>query len=105
MIEALTRRAVLIPIAETMTAAVTILRHGDDAVARDLIPRVASGEAIVVPSVLEADDRFDGVQAAVDGGRLTGEKYFVDYAQVATHHLAAARELPPSEKTHSFPKD
>jgi alkylation response protein AidB-like acyl-CoA dehydrogenase len=92
LIQALSRRAVLIPIAETMGSAVTILRYGDRATAADLIPRIAAGEVIVVPAVLEASDRFDDVQAEAAGGRLSGEKFFVDYAQSATHHLVAARE-------------
>ncbi len=92
LIEALARRAVLIPVAETMAAALTILRHGEAATTRDIIPRVVSGEVIVVPAVLEADDRFDDVRMEVSaGGRLSGEKYFVDYGQNATHHLVAAK--------------
>src|SRR5581483_3532144 len=34
----------------------------------------------------------DVVSTEVRDGRLQGEKFFVDYAQQATHHLVAARE-------------
>lgn len=92
LIEELSKRAVLIPIMETMAAALTIQRFGDAAQTRDVIAGVLAGDTIVVPAVLEAADRFDAIGAEVRGdGRLWGEKYFVDYGQVATHHLVAAR--------------
>jgi alkylation response protein AidB-like acyl-CoA dehydrogenase len=92
LVETLTRRAVLIPIVEVMTAAVTLQRHADRAVAQDLIPRVISGEAIVVPAIVETSGRPDAIAAEVHAGHLTGEKWYVDYGQQATHHLVAARE-------------
>jgi alkylation response protein AidB-like acyl-CoA dehydrogenase len=92
LVEALSRRAVLIPIAETMTAALTLLHHGEGSTAAEIIPRVVTGEVIIVPAVLETNDRFDDVRLAASGGRLRGEKSFVDYAQQATHHLVAAVE-------------
>ncbi|MBI2760434.1 MAG: acyl-CoA/acyl-ACP dehydrogenase [Chloroflexi bacterium] len=92
LVEALSRRAVLVPIAETMAAALTILRHGDAGTAADIVPRVVSGEVIVVPAVLEANDRLNDLRLEVRDGRLSGDKYFVDYARAATHHLVAAND-------------
>jgi alkylation response protein AidB-like acyl-CoA dehydrogenase len=92
VVETLARRAVLVPVAETMAAALTILRHGDASVESDILPRIATGEAIVVPAVLEASDRFGDINVQVAGGKISGEKYFVDYAQAATHHLVAAKD-------------
>lgn len=93
LIEELARKAALIPIAETMAAAVTIQKFADGALARDIIPRVVAGQAIVVPAVLDANDKFDDIRMEVTAdGKLTGEKYFVDYGQNATHYLVAANK-------------
>lgn len=88
LIEALTRRAVLIPIHEAMTAAVTMQRFGTGE--QELIARVISGDAIPVPAVVERSGKLGEVSATVANGRLSGEKAFVDYARQATHHLVAA---------------
>src|SRR5437588_13071347 len=58
LIEELTRKAVLIPIKECMAAGMTIAQHGDAALAAEILPRIAGGEAIVVPAVLEQSDQF-----------------------------------------------
>jgi alkylation response protein AidB-like acyl-CoA dehydrogenase len=89
LIETLTRRAALIPIAEAMTAAVTIERFGRD---QTLLAGVVRGDVIPVPAVLEATGRFEDIAATVGGDRLTGEKCFVDYGEQATHHLVAANQ-------------
>jgi alkylation response protein AidB-like acyl-CoA dehydrogenase len=92
LIEELAKRAAVIPIVETMAAALTIQRFGEGAAARETVAAVLSGDAIIVPALLEAADRFDDVGATVDAnGRLSGEKYFVDYGADATHHLVAAQ--------------
>ena len=52
-----------------------------------------AGSACVVPALLEADDASGTVALALGpDGRLSGEKRFVDYAEVATHHLVSARD-------------
>src|SRR5262249_41565449 len=43
--------------------------------------------------ILEASDDFARISLELAGGRLRGEKRFVDYGQFATHHLVAARDL------------
>jgi alkylation response protein AidB-like acyl-CoA dehydrogenase len=92
LIEELQRRAVLIPIAETLAAAITIARHGDAAVVREVIESVAAGTMTIAPAVLEASDSFDDITLSASGNTLPGEKFFVDYGADATHHLVAARE-------------
>ena len=57
-----------------------------------LVRGVLTGEMTVVPAILESSDRFGDVAAEVaDDGGLCGEKFFVDYATAASHHLVAAR--------------
>ena len=92
LIEELSKRAVIIPILETMVATLTIHQFGKRKAARDIVSSVLSGEAIVVPAILEAADSFDKIKMRVRNGKLRGEKYFVDYGQGATHHLVAAVE-------------
>jgi|TARA_Y100000310_G_scaffold210081_1_gene210685 alkylation response protein AidB-like acyl-CoA dehydrogenase len=93
LIEALTRRAVLVPIMESVVAAATIQRHAPAEVAADILPDLASGTSIVVPAILEKEDSFDrwSIEIGSDG-KLTGTKYFVDYGEQASHHLVAARQ-------------
>ena len=91
LIEELTRRAVLIPIVETLAAGITIQRYGDPAVAKAVLPEIIAGKMTISPAVLEADDRFDHVALEVaPDGTLSGRKYFVDYGQFTSHHLVAA---------------
>lgn len=92
VVEELTRRAALVPILETFAAAVTIQRHGGEDIASDMLPGIPRGETIIVPAILEQNDRFDDLSLeVVADGSLTGKKYFVDYGAQATHHLVAAK--------------
>jgi len=88
LLEELSRRAVIVPVMETLAAA-RVIEHGA-AGAKDILAAILAGKAIVTPALLEESDRFDDIKAAVRDGKLSGEKYFVDYGQVATHHLVAA---------------
>ncbi len=77
---------------ESGGAAAADAEQGSAARCQEIISDVLAGKATVVPSLLEEGDRFGVVAATVDrDGRLQGEKYFVDYAAFATHHLVAAR--------------
>ena len=90
LVHELARRAAIVPAVEVMASAVLLARHamGDES---DLLKAIVDGRAIVVPALLEADDAFSQVAAAVDGaGKLRGEKHYVDYADFATHHLVSA---------------
>lgn len=92
MLEELTRRAVVIPFLETMAGALAIVRHGDAAIAREVVSGVIAGTMTIAPAVLEKSDDYADVAATVRGGRLSGEKRSVDFAQHVTHHLVAARD-------------
>ena len=75
----------------------TILAGGTELQKRDWLPRLATGERILVPAVTEADYSWDGrdVHLAAhrngDGYCLNGTKVYVLDAAPATHFLCAAR--------------
>lgn len=92
LLEELQRRAVLIPILETIASGVTIARYGDPATAKDVVSRILAGTMTLSPAVLEASDSYDDIEMKVEGGTITGGKYFVDYGQYVTHHLVVAKE-------------
>jgi alkylation response protein AidB-like acyl-CoA dehydrogenase len=92
LLEELTRRASVIPFMETMISALAVQRHGEQAVAAEIVKGVIAGSMTISPAILEANDRFDDFSLAVAGGKITGDKYFVDYGHVVTHHLVAAKE-------------
>lgn len=90
LVHELARRAAVVPGVEVLTSAVLLARSasGDESA---LLKAIVDGRAIVVPALLESDDAFSSVRAAVDGaGKLRGEKHYVDYADFATHHLVSA---------------
>jgi alkylation response protein AidB-like acyl-CoA dehydrogenase len=74
-----------------------ILFAGSSERRRELLPRIATGEAIVTPAWLEPENGYGpkGVQmqAVVEGGdlQLTGVKRHVLFARSATHLLVLAR--------------
>ena len=91
LIEELSKRAVIVPMMETMLSAITIHQFGKGAASRNILSAVLKGEAIVVPAIMEKSGKIDDVRMkAPSNGRMRGEKYFVDYGQMATHHLVAA---------------
>ena len=91
LLEELTRRAVVIPFMETMVSALAILHHGDQAIAEELVRGVIAGNITISPAILEANDSFDNFSMDASGGTVSGDKYFVDYGHVVTHHLVAAK--------------
>ena len=92
LVEELARKAAVVPIAEALSCGVALLRCGGERGA-ELVRGLIEGSITPVPAVLEAGDRFDAIAAEVAGdGLLRTEKYFVDYAGFATHHLVAARD-------------
>lgn len=114
LVDELSRRAAMIPIVEVLASAITLFRSAGDRGA-ELVRQVIAGQCIPVPAVLEKSDRFGDVAAEVDGdGKLRGEKYYVDYAEFATHHLVVANRggavglflvetSDPAVKTESVP--
>ncbi len=92
LVEEIARRAACVPVVEALACGATLQRCGAGERARELVRQIAAARIVVVPALLEAGDRLDEVLAEVAGdGSLRGEKYFVDYARFATHHLVAAR--------------
>ncbi len=91
LVEEIQRRAAIVPVLGTLAAAHTIQRCTDPERAASLVRRTLSGAMTIAPSLLEVNDRFADLGAEADAdGRIRGEKYFVDYATFATHHLVAA---------------
>ena len=90
LVAELARRAAIVPILELVVAGRALEARGDAAGAA-LLGRAIAGEALVVPALLEASDRFDAVALELRGGRLDGEKAYVDHGREATHHLVSVR--------------
>lgn len=91
------RCAALVPMVEALSAALTLHHHGEGAPAAELVQKVIHGDALPVPAVLESDGNINGIEdgsgitlRADASGALHGEKFYVDYAQEASHHLALA---------------
>jgi alkylation response protein AidB-like acyl-CoA dehydrogenase len=80
-----------------VVAAETILRAGSEEQRRELLPRMARGEMIVVPALLEASATFEpsGIEtsASTAGSNaiLDGTKLLVPYASSADSFLVPAR--------------
>lgn len=91
LLEALQRRAVLIPILETIASGLAIAKFADKATATEVVGGIIAGTRTISPAVLEKSDRFDDVNIRATGDTVTGDKYFVDYGQLTTHHLVAAK--------------
>jgi alkylation response protein AidB-like acyl-CoA dehydrogenase len=78
-------------------AAGLIGRSSNDALKSDLLPRIASGEAIVTVASLEPDNTYapSGVQLKAtkdgDGWKLSGAKRHVPFAQAAGSMVVLAR--------------
>jgi alkylation response protein AidB-like acyl-CoA dehydrogenase len=90
LVEEFARRAVMVPLLEVVVAGRSLEACED--LAEEALSALLAGQWVAVPAILERADSFDHIETAVDaGGRIRGEKYFVDYGQCATHHLVAAR--------------
>jgi alkylation response protein AidB-like acyl-CoA dehydrogenase len=78
-------------------AAGLISRSSNDALKADLLPRIASGEAIVTVASLEPDNSYapSGVQLKAtrdgDGWKLNGAKRHVPFAQASASMIVLAR--------------
>jgi alkylation response protein AidB-like acyl-CoA dehydrogenase len=92
LVEEVARCAAIVPLVEAIASGAALERHAPGARSDALIAGLLSGGVVPVPAVLEASDDFARVSLALDGGRLRGEKRFVDYGQFATHHLVAVRD-------------
>ena len=91
LLEELTRRACIIPFLETTAAALALERHGEAALAAEVVPAVIGGSATIAPA-LQAATPGNGAAPRVADGALSGEVRFVDYGAEVTHHLVEATE-------------
>jgi alkylation response protein AidB-like acyl-CoA dehydrogenase len=92
VVEEVQRRAAIVPVMEVHASLCALQRAARPERAGALVRSVLAGEAVIVPAILEAGDRFGEIETTADAaGRIRGEKRFVDYAAFATHHLVAAR--------------
>jgi len=92
LVEELARRAAIVPIVEAIACGVALAREAPGASADALVAGLLAGSVLPAPALLEASDDFARVSLELSGGRVRGEKRFVDYGQFATHHLVTARE-------------
>jgi alkylation response protein AidB-like acyl-CoA dehydrogenase len=91
LVEEFARRAAMVPLLEVVVAGRAMA--ASEGMSHALVSELLEGTCLPVPALLEAGDRFEDVALVVgQGGRLSGEKRFVDYGQFATHHLVAARD-------------
>ena len=91
LLEELTRRACVIPFLETTASALAIERHGDEALADEVVRGVIGGGVTIAPA-LQGSTPDNGAAPRVAGGALTGERRFVDYGAEVSHHLVEATE-------------
>ena len=91
VVEAVARRAALAPILEVAACTWVIERFASEALAREVVAGILEGSTIVVPAILEDDDRFDVCTTTFAAGEgVRGHNSFVDHAAIATHHLVRA---------------
>jgi 3-oxocholest-4-en-26-oyl-CoA dehydrogenase beta subunit len=85
------------PLIATLTSVFAILEAGNEQQKKELLPRIAQGELILTPALLEVDGVFDPSGIAVratpkgDGFVINGTKLFVEMAHVADYLLCVAR--------------
>ena len=91
LLEELTRRACVIPFLETTASALAIERHGDEALADEVVRGVIGGGVTIAPA-LQGSTPDNGAAPRVASGALTGERRFVDYGAEVSHHLVEATE-------------
>ncbi|MFH1141686.1 MAG: acyl-CoA dehydrogenase family protein, partial [Chloroflexota bacterium] len=96
------RAIVPIPLHSTMTAALTIAKHGTEAQRQETLSGVSRGATILTWAFTERDPRYvpESIQmqavARGDSYILNGSKMFVDNFNVAQKCLVPCRTAPPS---------
>ena len=102
ILEEVGRAIAPVPFHSTMVAALAVNAHGNDQQRQEILPRVASGEAILTWAFNERDARFlpetIHVKAIRDGDEfiLSGSKLFVDNFNVAEKCLVVCRTSSPA---------
>ncbi len=91
VLEELTARAAVIPYMETMAAAVALERHAG-ADARPVLEAVTAGRMSISPALSNELPETSPPSGTLVGGRFSGTRRLVDYAQNVTHHLVSVVE-------------
>ena len=90
LIEQLCRHALLSPYQQTMLAAATVQRHGDEALQASLLPRIVAG-ATCAPALVEGNGGpYGAIATTTDGATLSGSKRYVEFGATSDLHLVAA---------------
>ncbi|MCH2185501.1 acyl-CoA/acyl-ACP dehydrogenase [Myxococcota bacterium] len=89
-VECFARRAALVPFLEVAVCGRVLAASEVDP---SWCSKIAEGNVIVIPALLEVADDWRRIEATVtSAGLLSGVKCFVDYGVQATHHLVAAKQ-------------
>lgn len=85
------------PIVESSISSWVIDKYGSDSIKADLLPKIAEGEVLITPAIVERDASWNTESTKLAATRsgsnlvLTGEKRFVAFADQATHALTLVR--------------
>ena len=85
------------PLLCTMASTLPILENGTDEQKKEFLPRIARGELIITPALVEAEGTLDAtgimIKATAKGDDfvINGTKLFVEMAHVADYFILAAR--------------
>jgi len=85
------------PIVESSISSWILERFGSDSLKSELLPKIANGEVLITPAIVERDASWDSESTKVAATRsgsslvITGEKRFVAFADQATHALTLVR--------------
>ena len=85
------------PLVCTVTSTFPILEDGTDQQKKEFLPRIARGELILIPALLEAEGTLDAAGIAVEATAkgddfvISGTKLFVEMAHAADYFILAAR--------------
>ena len=97
-VEELARVAALVPYAEVMMASATLSRFVTPAADAGLEAAIMSGQAILVPAILDEADSFDALAGTADrSAGFSGSRLFVDYGASATGFLVRAEGAAGTE--------
>ncbi|MBM3166223.1 MAG: acyl-CoA dehydrogenase, partial [Chloroflexi bacterium] len=97
LVEEIGRNILPGPLLCTISSTFPILENGTDEQKKDFLPKVARGELILTPALLEAEGTYDASGIALkatakgDDFVINGTKMFVEMAHVADYFVLAAR--------------
>ena len=92
LIEQLCRAAMISPYQSIVLAAATVQAHGDDALKQSLLPRIANGAIVAVAALERTGSTTATPDTSYEGGRVSGRKFLVEYADAAEVHLVTATQ-------------